>query len=130
MARLLIEERYTWPVRTVLQGGGSLRATSYQIPLKSVFFLGKNLYRTWNSPRLRGSNGVPERHLSVFDISGLGAKGRLSFLYPAQSPVGCVNVVHGLLQILATLLLQAVNASNGDVKKPRLHPGLKQWAMA
>jgi hypothetical protein len=30
-ARLLIEERYTWPVRTVLEGGGSLRATSYQI---------------------------------------------------------------------------------------------------
>ena len=31
MARLLIEERYTWPVRTVPLGGGSLRATSYQI---------------------------------------------------------------------------------------------------
>ena len=31
MARSLIEERYTWPVRTVLLGGGSLRATSYQI---------------------------------------------------------------------------------------------------
>ena len=31
MARPLIEERYTWPVRTVLLGGGSLRATSYQI---------------------------------------------------------------------------------------------------
>ena len=31
MARSLIEERYTWPVRTVLEGGGSLRATSYQI---------------------------------------------------------------------------------------------------
>jgi hypothetical protein len=30
-ARLLIEERYTWPVRTVLLGGGSPRATSYQI---------------------------------------------------------------------------------------------------
>ena len=30
-ARLLIEERYTRPVRTVLQGGDSLRATSYQI---------------------------------------------------------------------------------------------------
>jgi len=31
MARLLIEERYTWPVRTVPLGGGSLWATSYQI---------------------------------------------------------------------------------------------------
>lgn len=31
MARSLIEERYTWPVRAVLLGGGSLRATSYQI---------------------------------------------------------------------------------------------------
>ena len=31
MVRLLIEERYTWPVRTVLLGGGGLRATSYQI---------------------------------------------------------------------------------------------------
>jgi hypothetical protein len=31
MARLLIEERYTWPVRAVLLGGGGLRATSYQI---------------------------------------------------------------------------------------------------
>ena len=31
MARSLIEERYTWPVRTVLLGGGSLWATSYQI---------------------------------------------------------------------------------------------------
>ena len=34
MDRLLIEERYTWPVRTVLLGGGGLRATSYQILLK------------------------------------------------------------------------------------------------
>jgi hypothetical protein len=33
MARSLIEERYTWPVRTVLLGGGSLWATSYQISL-------------------------------------------------------------------------------------------------
>ncbi len=31
MARLLIEERYTWPVRTVLLGGGSLWATPSQI---------------------------------------------------------------------------------------------------
>jgi len=31
MARSLIEERYTWPVRTVLLGGGSLWATSCQI---------------------------------------------------------------------------------------------------
>ena len=31
MAWSLIEERYTWPVRAVLLGGGSLRATSYQI---------------------------------------------------------------------------------------------------
>jgi len=31
MARSLIEERYTWPVRTVLLVGGSPRATSYQI---------------------------------------------------------------------------------------------------
>jgi hypothetical protein len=31
MARLLIEERYTWPVRAVLLGGGGLRATSYQM---------------------------------------------------------------------------------------------------
>ena len=31
MARSLIEERYTWPVRAVLLGGGSLRATSYQM---------------------------------------------------------------------------------------------------
>ena len=30
MARLLIEERYTWPVRAVGLGGGGLRATSYQ----------------------------------------------------------------------------------------------------
>ena len=44
----------------------------------------KNLYRTWNSPRLRASSSVPERHLSVFDISRLGAKGRLCFLYPDQ----------------------------------------------
>ena len=31
MVRLLIEERYTWPVCTVLEGGGSLRATYYQM---------------------------------------------------------------------------------------------------
>jgi hypothetical protein len=31
MARLPIEERYTWPVRAVLLGGGGLRATSYQM---------------------------------------------------------------------------------------------------
>jgi hypothetical protein len=31
MARSLIEERHTWPVRAVLLGGGSLWATSYQI---------------------------------------------------------------------------------------------------
>ena len=31
MVRLLIEERYTWPVRAVLLGGGGLLATSYQI---------------------------------------------------------------------------------------------------
>lgn len=35
MARSLIEERYTWPVRAVLLGGGSLRATSYQIEWSS-----------------------------------------------------------------------------------------------
>jgi len=34
MARLLIEERYTWPVRPVLLGGGGLRATSYQIVVR------------------------------------------------------------------------------------------------
>ena len=38
MVRLLIEERYTWPVRTVLLGGGGLRATSYQITLKRPSF--------------------------------------------------------------------------------------------
>ena len=53
MARSLIEERYTWPVRTVLLGGGSPRATSYQILLslagtiqrfsKGIFFLSKSL---------------------------------------------------------------------------------------
>ncbi len=31
MGRLLIEERYTWPVRPVLLGRGGLWATSYQI---------------------------------------------------------------------------------------------------
>jgi hypothetical protein len=36
MARSLIEERYTWPVRTVLLGGGSLWATSYQIFLSEL----------------------------------------------------------------------------------------------
>jgi len=39
MARSLIEERYTWPVRTVLLGGGSLRATSYQI-LRLIYCAG------------------------------------------------------------------------------------------
>ena len=36
MVRLLIEERYTWPVRTVLLGGGGLRATSYQILIRGL----------------------------------------------------------------------------------------------
>ena len=44
MDRLLIEERYTWPVRTVLLGGGSLRATSYQIVVKEYYrYDGQNL---------------------------------------------------------------------------------------
>jgi hypothetical protein len=31
-----IEERYTWPVRTVLLGGGNLRVTSYQIDSRKL----------------------------------------------------------------------------------------------
>jgi len=41
--------------------------------------------------------------------------------------MGGVDVMHGLLQILLTQLLQAANTSEDGVKKPRLHPGLKQW---
>jgi len=48
MARSLIEERYTWPVRAVLLGGGSLRATSYQIDF-IAFRSGKPQNMLWHA---------------------------------------------------------------------------------
>jgi hypothetical protein len=56
MARSLIEERYTWPVRTVLLGGGSLWATSYQIrePLKAAKWIANAIPRFWGHLKAAG----------------------------------------------------------------------------
>ncbi len=74
MDRLLIEERYTWPVRTVLLGGGSLRATSYQIAVRVVNEEGQESHLCLASYASLGTkrSKVTELRYQEFFLSALG----------------------------------------------------------
>jgi hypothetical protein len=71
MARSLIEERYTWPVRTVLLGGGSLWATSYQMETRrhpsfsreALILSAAVTHHVWN-PSLSRLAGEAEKRIS------------------------------------------------------------------